>query len=245
MPVTSNGAAFVAGATGYTGNALVPELVRRGITTTAHIRPDSGRLTEWRARFAAAGAEVDASPWQEDAMADALARARATVIYALLGTTRARGGDYQGVDYGLTALLLRAARRAAPGARFVYLSSVGVGPNARGEYLKVRWRFEEELRASGQPWTIARPSFITGPDRSESRPTERISAAMADTLLRGAALLGARGVHARYASMTAAGLARALAHAGLAPDAAARVLDAEALRTHARPRSSSTSANAG
>lgn len=159
-----------------------------------------------------------------------LPRCAPTVIYALLGTTRARGGDYQSVDYGLTALLLRAARSAAPDARFVYLSSIGVGPSARGEYLQVRWRFEQELRASGQPWTIARPSLITGPDRAESRPAERIAAAVVDPLLRLARTLGAHDVHDRYASMTAVELARGLADAGLRDDAASQVLDAADLR---------------
>ncbi|HSJ10947.1 MAG TPA: NAD(P)H-binding protein, partial [Longimicrobiales bacterium] len=201
----------MAGATGYTGNALVHELAGRGVHVVAHVRPDSARVEQWRARFTAAGSTVVTAPWNPVAMADALAAARPDAIYALLGTTRARGGDYEGVDYGLTALLLHAARTAAPAARFVYLSSLGVGPRARGEYLKVRWRFEQELRASGQPWTIVRPSFITGPDRAETRRAERMGAAVVDGLLGVAAVLGARTLRDRYASITAADLARALA----------------------------------
>jgi uncharacterized protein YbjT (DUF2867 family) len=220
----------VAGATGYTGNALVRELAGRGIHAVAHVRPDSAQVEQWRARFTADGATVSIAPWTDDAIARALAEARPDVIYALLGTTRARGGDYEGVDYGLTALLLRAARTSAPGARFVYLSSLGVGPKARGEYLRVRWRFEQELRASGQPWTIVRPGFITGPDRAESRPAERIGAAVVDGLLGFAAALGARTLRDRYASITAADLARALATMGTAPAAEGHVLESVSLR---------------
>jgi len=208
----------------------VHELRRRHINTVAHVRPDSKLLLVWQAEFGRAGAATDTAPWSEATMAAALQRHTPTVIYALLGTTRAQGGDYLGIDYGLTATLLRAARAAAPDARFVYLSSVGVGPRARGEYLQLRWRFEQELRESGQPWTIARPSFITGPDREQDRPRERAAAAVADAVLAVAARLGASGLRDRYRSMNATILARALVHAGFDADTAARVLDAAALR---------------
>ena len=47
--------AFVAGATGFVGRAVVPALRRAGVTTIAHVRPDSARLDEWRKRFASTG----------------------------------------------------------------------------------------------------------------------------------------------------------------------------------------------
>src|SRR5258706_10210538 len=133
--------AFVAGATGYTGREVVRVLCERGASVVAHVRPDSGGLAEWRERFASLGAETDTTPWDEAAMTASL-RARApTLVYALLGTTRSRmkqerddahAADYEAIDYGLTALLVRAASAAAaPGARpkFVYLSSASSGPN--------------------------------------------------------------------------------------------------------------------
>ena len=172
--------AFVAGATGYTGQALVDELRARGVHTIAHVRPDSAALPHCRRQFEALGAAVDTTAWTEPAMAATLRRHQPHAVFALLGTTRARmrtsGGtdSYETVDYGLTALLLRAMLEAAPAARFIYLSAVGVGPSARGAYLRVRWRFEQELRASGAAWTIARPAVITG-HRPESRPLERIA----------------------------------------------------------------------
>jgi nucleoside-diphosphate-sugar epimerase len=236
MAVTSERSAFVAGATGYTGRALVAELCRRGVRTVAHVRPDSPRLDEWRSRFEAMGAETDTSAWTDAAMADALARVRPAAVFALLGTTRARtrrdgdGAGYDAVDYGLSATLLRATARACPQARFVYLSSVGVGPRARGDYLRVRWRLEQELQQSGVPWTVVRPSFITGPDRAESRPAERIGAVVSDVVLRIASLLGASGLRRRYASMTAEQLAGALADVAFSPAGAGRILHGEDLR---------------
>jgi len=231
--------AFVAGATGYTGRALVTELTKAGIRTIAHVRPDSTRLEQWRSEFNAAGALTDTTAWDEDAMADSLASVQPDAVFALLGTTRSRtaqaqaagaNDSYESVDYGLTALLLKAMRRAAPSARFVYLSSLGVAPSARGEYLRVRWRVEEEVKASGVAWTIARPSFITGADRDEFRPLERIGAVVTDGLLGGAGMLGAGKVRDRFSSMTAAELARGLARHAFDPASNMRILSAADLR---------------
>jgi nucleoside-diphosphate-sugar epimerase len=228
--------AFVAGATGYTGRALVAELVSRGVAAIAHVRPDSARLGEWQRRFERDGAVVDSSPWREAEMRAALRRHEPDAVFALLGTTRVRGragggrDTYETVDYGLTAMLLRAAREAAPAARFVYLSSMGVGPRARGGYLQVRWRLEQELRDSGLDWTIVRPAFISGPDREERRPLERVGATLVDGLLGVARLVGGRRLHDRYSSLTATELARGLAGVACDPAAARRVIMPDQLR---------------
>ncbi len=234
--------AFVSGATGYTGREVVRLAAEAGLTTVAHVRPDSRELDGWRERFGALGATVDATPWDEDAMADTLARLKPDVVFALLGTTRARarataraGGDpdaetYEAVDYGLTALLLRAIGRAGVQPRFVYLSSLGASATSANAYLRARGRLEAELTASGLPFTVARPSFITGPDRDEPRPLERVGATVADGALSLVRALGARRVADRYASTDAATLAEALVAAALAPDAAGRVLEGAELR---------------
>ena len=238
------GAAFVAGATGYVGRALVRTLAARRTPVVAHVRADSPQLDQWRARFAALGATVDATPWDEDAMAATLAALRPTAVFALLGTTRqraraaaaARGAadGYEHVDYGLTALLLRATQRAARETgttpRFVYLSSVGADAASRNPYLAVRGRLEAELRTSGLPWTVARPSFITGPDRDESRPAERIGAAVVDAALAIPGWLGARRLRDRWRSTTADELAGALARLAEDPRAAGSVVEGDGLR---------------
>ena len=233
--MTPAGPAFVAGATGYTGQAVVRALRERGVPVAAHVRPDSPRLAEWRARFAALGAEVDATPWDDAALRDTLAWRAPALVFALLGTTRARArregtaNPYEAVDYGLTHQLLAAVLAARLRPRFIYLSATGVGPSARGDYLAVRWRFEEELRASGLPFVVARPSFITGADREESRPAERIAAAAADALLGVAGALGARRARDRYRSTTSDQLANALVRLALDPRATG-VVESEGLR---------------
>ncbi len=231
--------AWVAGATGYTGQAVVSALLERSIVAYAHVRPDSPRKAYWRTEFVQRGAEVDSTPWDEAALTGRLRDLGVTQVYALLGTTKRRAkqaqqagdapADYEAVDYGLTVQLLRAA--AACGvSRFIYLSSAGVGPSARGAYLQVRHRVEVELQQSGVAYTIARPSFITGPDREESRPLERIGAVVSDGLLGVASVFGGRKLRARYRSTSATVLGQALVRLACDPEAANRVVESEHLR---------------
>lgn len=222
--------AFVAGATGYTGRAVVAELRARGVDTYAHVRPDSPRLDEWRRRFGELGAHVDTTAWTAEAMAPRLAELRPSHVFALLGTTRARarrdGAGYDAVDLGLTLLLLGAT---PPGARFVYLSAIGADAQSANAYLAVRGKVEDRLRASGNEWVSARPSFITGDDREEPRRGERFAARALDGLLAGAAALGARAARAKWASMTGEELARGLVAAAYDP-VVQGVVEAEHLR---------------
>ena len=229
--------AFVAGATGYVGREVVRALRARDIQTVAHIRPDSSRREEWRARFRALGANPDTTAWTEEEMSARLRALAPTRVFALIGTTRKRaraeaisGDRYETIDYGLTATLLRSATTCSSAPRFVYLSSEGVSSRTRSAYLKVRWRFEQELISSGLPYSIARPSFITGPDRDDGRPGERAAAAVADSLLAVAGALGARRLRSRYRSTSGQTLGEALVRIALGPGAEDRILSGDDLR---------------
>jgi uncharacterized protein YbjT (DUF2867 family) len=211
--------AFVAGATGYTGREVVEVLVERGVRTVAHVRPDSANAEQWRERFESLGAAVDHSPWGDAEMTQALSALQPTHVFSLLGTTRARrraaaargiAESYETVDFALTAMLVRAAVASGSRPRFVYLSSLGVREHATSPYLVARWRAESLLQASGLPYTIARPSFITGPGRDESRPLERVGAAAGNLAALALRLLGARRFGASLASMTGRELAEGL-----------------------------------
>jgi uncharacterized protein YbjT (DUF2867 family) len=231
--------AFVAGATGLTGREVVRQLASRGARPIAHVRPDSARVEEWRARFVESGALVDTTAWQEAALSERLRALAPQVVFALLGTTRARGkraerergerDTYESVDYGLTALLLRAALRAASRPRFVYLSALGVSDHARGAYYQARAKVEQELRASGLPFTIVRPSFIIG-ERDEFRPGERIGSTLADAALSLAGTLGAKRLRQRYHSISGRELAARLVELAYDPAAENRIVEADELR---------------
>lgn len=229
------------GATGYTGRAVVARLRAQGYETVAHVRPDSSRLEQWRERFEGLGAIVETAPWELEEMEAALEQRQPDLVFALLGTTRKRAkGDgmeaneaYERVDYGLTKLLLDACAKTTPKARFVYLSSAGVKPNTRNPYLAARAKLEAALRDGSQPFTIVRPSFITGNDRDEDRMGERVGAAIGNAALAAVGLFGGRRVRDRYRSMDARQLAEALVRVAADPDAAGAVLHGEQLRAEA------------
>mgnify|MGYP001158088404 CR=1 FL=1 len=233
-----NAHAFIAGATGYTGQALVKVLRSEGIPTSAHVRPDSASLDVHKAHFEGLGARVDTTPWTAEAMAKTLAELRPTQVFCLLGTTRHRvaqerraGGQgltYDAVDYGMTMMVVKACEALEDPPRLVYLSAAGVKKSKPGSYFDARYKVEEALKASSLPWTIARPCFISGPDRQESRPGERVGAIMSDALL---TLFGAK-IKAKFSSMSAETLARGLYHHALNPASEGLCVEAAALRGH-------------
>lgn len=232
--------AFVAGATGYTGREVVRVLREKGIRTIAHVRPDSSRLDEWKQRFAAMGAEVDATPWEAAALNQTFGTLKPTLVFGLLGTTRARGKQgsgsqvadtYDAVDYGLTKMAIDASLTLAPLPRFIYLSSLGADSAGGNAYLQARARVEQVLREGRLPYIIARPSFITGEDRDEVRPGEQYGAVVANAVLGVLGKLGATTLRDRYASLTGNQLARGLVTAALDPQRVNQVLLTEALRT--------------
>jgi uncharacterized protein YbjT (DUF2867 family) len=233
----TKGAGFVAGATGYTGRAVVERLIAEGYEAVAHVRPDSPKLADETAKLAAMGAKVDATPWEEAAMTETLRRLRPVAVFALLGTTAKREkqagketiAGYEAVDYGLSALLLRAAKASGVGPRFIYLSAATVKEGTSNAYLSVRARVEKELRESGLAWFAARPVFVTGPDRPEDRKGERFVAGFLDAAVAVAGAVGAKKIQERWGSMDAATLARGLVRL-VGDERPGRAVEADELR---------------
>jgi uncharacterized protein YbjT (DUF2867 family) len=169
---------------------------------------------------------------------------RPDFVFALLGTTRARAArderatgraaGYEAVDYGLTVMLLRAALAAGIRPRFVYLSSLGARATSRNPYLAVRGRFEDELIASGLPYLIVQPSFISGSDRDERRVTERVASVAADALLGVAALMGAGRLRDRWSTLTGDALAAGMVRLSLDAPGGRVLADAADVRQAAR-----------
>lgn len=230
--------ALVFGATGLTGQHVVRIAEERGLGAVAHVRPGSASGDRHTEAFEELGATVERCPWERDALRGCFERHAPTVVFALLGTTKKRGRaaqaagreeTYETVDYGLTKMALDAAVESGRRPKFVYLSSMGVGPKARGGYLQVRHRLETELRASGLPWVIARPSFIHG-DREEQRPGEAIGAAFGDGALALVGALGGKRLRERYRSQTGEQLATALVDLAMDPAAVAELAESDELR---------------
>ena len=132
----------------------------------------------------------------------------------------------------MTLMVLEAVASHTQPARFIYLSAAGVGPKARGAYLKARWEVERVIRQRLSNWVIARPSFITGPDRAESRPGERLGALVSDGLLGFAGAIGFRGLQEQWGSLRGTQLASGLIHHAMASERDSRTVDSADLRGH-------------
>jgi uncharacterized protein YbjT (DUF2867 family) len=228
--------AFVLGATGLVGREVVRQLCVRGTTTTAHVRPDSKKLEEWRQSFGAMGAAVDTSPWRIDELAARFRELQPAQIYILVGTTRSRakldavqGDIYESIDLGLTQLTIDAAKQAGVSSRLIYLSSVGADVKARSAYLRARGKAEDIVMRCGQPWVIARPALITGERGDDSRFGESTFKFVGDGMLALASLAGGKALRARYRSTSADVLASALIRIGEAADCD-RMFDGNDLR---------------
>ncbi len=216
--------AFVAGATGYTGREVVRLLVEAGVETIAHIRPDSASRQTWEVKFPQMGALVSFAPWTAEGIQQEFAQRPPDLVFGLIGTTRARAKTasdkdretYEVVDYGLTALLIDACERCQPKPSFVYLSSLGVGPDSASSYIQARWKVESKLTQSDLKFLIARPSFISGDGRDVPRPMERVGAVVSDGALALLGKVGFKHTQAKYASMDNTELAHGLVTLALA-----------------------------
>lgn len=218
--------AFVTGATGYTGREVVKELVGRDVEVLAHVRPDSPRLEHWRKHFTEIGATFDCTPWGQPEFEAVMRHYRPTYVFGLLGTTQKRArrarrqganDSYETVDYGLTAIALKATVLRSPGAKFIYLSAIGVREGTRNPYMAARARLESDLKATGLKYVIARPALITGDDREEFRLGERLAANAVAGLFGFVKLVGLRSITDRYATLSGGQLARGLVNAALDP----------------------------
>ena len=120
------------------------------------------------------------------------------------------GGNYEAVDYGLTAMLIEASLAMNERPRFVYLSAVGVQKESSSAYYQARAKVEARLESTELESVVARPSFILG-ERDDARPGEQFGAPVLDTLLGIAGFLGARSMTEKYRSMSGDELAAGLA----------------------------------
>ena len=103
------------------------------------------------------------------------------VVFATVGTTQKKvKGDkeaYRKVDYDIP---VKAARfcKATGCETFVLVSAIGANSKSSNFYLKLKGEIEEAIKAVGlRSVHIMQPSMLIG-DRKESRPGEKIAAAI-------------------------------------------------------------------
>lgn len=113
-------------------------------------------------------------------------------------------------------LAVGVAQTATPATGLIYLSALGA--SATGNvYLRVRATVEAALLSGPNPFTVVRPSFITGPDRAETRPAERVGEVFGDAVAALLRMVGNRRRAATLASISGPDLARILVELAAGP----------------------------
>ncbi len=159
-----SGTILLTGGTGFLGRRLAPHLVAwaeaRGYRPKAFVRPPLARPEVQQLGglgFELVPGDVRYLRPQE------VARATGGIDIAihLVGVLEGSPEELLEVNYRGTARLLEAVR-AAGGRRFIYLSSLGAGPNPKFPYAYSIWLGEREVRRSGLQFAIFRPSVLIG-----------------------------------------------------------------------------------
>ena len=101
-------------------------------------------------------------------MPQSLRRAVAGVdtIVHLVAIRQGRREQFQRIMVEGTRDLLSAARQGAGVGRFVHMSALGTSEETKDArpLLRAKWENEQQVRGSGIPFVIFRPSFVFGPD---------------------------------------------------------------------------------
>ena len=150
---------LVTGATGFVGGHVVHELRGRDLPVRCLVRDPrkATKLTGWGCELA----EGDVTDEQS------LRRAVAGVdtIVHLVAIRQGPREQFQRIMVDGTRDLLSAARDAGVG-RFVHMSALGTSEETRElvPYYWAKWENEQQVRSSGIPFVIFRPSFVFGSD---------------------------------------------------------------------------------
>lgn len=197
---------FIAGATGATGQVLLPLATAAGHDVRFHIRPQTAPKTPLARDPRAYILDLD----QQAELIAALEGVES--VFCLIGTMRkrfAQGDTYESSDIGATQHLLDAAK-AAHVPQFILLSSFGAG--GLGAYMQMKGKVEDMVKTSGMSWVIFQPSALESPpDGLAGHHGRREVPGFVSALGRGLrALPGARGFADDWRPMPLDVLARAM-----------------------------------
>ncbi|TAK27184.1 MAG: NAD-dependent epimerase/dehydratase family protein [Chloroflexota bacterium] len=147
---------LLTGATGFVGGHLLEELRKRPEVVRCLVhRSRSPELLRGENVEAVQGSVLDRSSLNGPM------RGVDTVIH-LVAVIREKGpATFQSVNHLGTRNVVQAAREAGV-VRFIHMSANGARNDPHFPYLLSKWQGEEEVRGSGLPYAILRPSIIFG-----------------------------------------------------------------------------------
>jgi uncharacterized protein YbjT (DUF2867 family) len=147
---------FITGGTGYVGRRVIPQLLQRGHTVRALVRP---------------GSEAKVPSGCEVVLGNALNAASyvdqippANTLIQLVGVSHpspSKAAEFQQIDLPSGLAAVSAAQKAGI-KHLIYMSVAQPAPVMKA-YIEVRARCEQAIRASGVNATILRPWYVLGP----------------------------------------------------------------------------------
>lgn len=156
---------FLTGATGFVGKHMLERLLVEGYAVRAALRGLPGQNARVVAHFQHLGRKDDFQ-WVhgdivEGTRLDEGMQGCDAVIH-LVGIIVEKGTNtFERVHHLGTRNVVEAAKRTGV-KRFVQMSALGVRANGVAPYQTTKWKGEEEVRQSGIPFCILRPSLIFG-----------------------------------------------------------------------------------
>jgi uncharacterized protein YbjT (DUF2867 family) len=148
---------FLTGATGFVGRNMLQRLLSEGHTVRAlvHDPQKSNQLAQ-------TGAELVAGDVVEGTgLAEGLRGCDAAIH--LVGIIVEKGRNTFAAVHHIGTRNVVEATKLSGVKRFIQMSALGVRADGPAAYQTTKWRGEEEVRKSGIPYCILRPSLIFGP----------------------------------------------------------------------------------
>jgi uncharacterized protein YbjT (DUF2867 family) len=153
---------FLTGTTGFVGRYMLKRLLAEGHAVRALVRGLPGQQARIMQGFHLQGdfqyvpGDVVEATGLEQGMQGC------DVVIHLVGIIVEKGGNtFERVHHLGTRNMVRAARQAGV-RRYVQMSALGVRADGPAAYQVTKWKGEEEVRRSGIPYCILRPSVIFG-----------------------------------------------------------------------------------
>lgn len=149
---------FLTGATGFVGRNMLRRLLEDGHTVRVLVRdPQKASALEHK---------NNVEPIPGDVVSGAglaLGLEGCDAVIHLVGIIVEKGTNtFEAVHHQGTRNVVEAARRGGI-KRFIQMSALGVRADGVAAYQTSKWQGEEEVRSSGIPHCILRPSLIFGP----------------------------------------------------------------------------------